>query len=240
MPDNLNIYQKLAKIRKPVEVIKKNRRGYGYTYVDEEEILSKITGLMGKYNVSLVPSIVPASAVVEPYHYTKTKTTKDGKTYEEHVNEVIVHADMEWRWVNNDNPEDCVTVPWFFVGSQSDVSQSFGSALTYASRYFLLKYFNVATSDEDPDDYRRRQKEAEDEEDRLIAEKIVEQIHALVTEHLKNNPDDKQKVIAITKKFVKENGKASANYYAIETSAVATALLDALRTEFSNNSEEEK
>ena len=240
MPDNLNIYQKLAKIRKPVEVIKKNRRGYGYTYVDEEEILSKITGLMGKYNVSLVPSPVPAYAVVESYHYTKTKTTKDGKTYEEHVNEVIVHADMEWRWVNNDNPEDCVTVPWFFVGSQSDVSQSFGSALTYASRYFLLKYFNVATSDEDPDDYRRRQKEAEDEEDRLIAEKIVEQIHALVTEHLKNNPDDKQKVIAITKKFVKENGKASANYYAIETSAVATALLDALRTEFSNNSEEEK
>lgn len=68
MSEVLNIYQKLAKIRKPVEVVKKNRKGYGYTYVDEEEILSKITGLMGKYGVSLIPNITHGSAVVEPYH----------------------------------------------------------------------------------------------------------------------------------------------------------------------------
>ena len=79
MAENLNIYQKLAKIRKPVEVIKKNRKGYGYTYVDEEEILSKITGSMGKYGVSLIPSITHGTSQVEPYHYVKTKTTKDGK-----------------------------------------------------------------------------------------------------------------------------------------------------------------
>ena len=29
--EQLNIYQKLAKIRKQVEVIQKNKRGYGYT-----------------------------------------------------------------------------------------------------------------------------------------------------------------------------------------------------------------
>lgn len=96
MAEQLNIYQKLAKIRKPVEVIKKNRRGYGYTYVDEEEILSKITGSMTKYGVSLVPSITHNTGRVEPYHYVKTKTTKDGKTYEEHVNEVMVSAEMDW------------------------------------------------------------------------------------------------------------------------------------------------
>jgi len=123
MSEQMNIYQKLAKIRKPVEVIKKNRKGYGYTYVDEEEILSKITGLMGKYSVSLVPNITHGSAKVEPYHYVKTKTTKDGKTYEEHVNEVMVRADMDWIWVNDENPADRVVVPWFFcwltVGCQS-------------------------------------------------------------------------------------------------------------------------
>ena len=161
-------------------------------YVDEEEILSKITGLMGKYGVSLIPNITHGSAVVEPYHYTKTKATKDGKTYEEHINEVMVRADMDWIWVNDENPEDRVVVPWLFVGSQSDASQAFGSALTYASRYFLLKYFNVATSADDPDNWRSRQREAENQEDRLIAEKIVDQIHKLVTDHLAANPDDKQ------------------------------------------------
>ena len=30
---NMNIYQKLAKIRKQVEVIQRNKAGYGYKYV---------------------------------------------------------------------------------------------------------------------------------------------------------------------------------------------------------------
>lgn len=236
----MNIYQKLAKIRKPVEVIKKNRQGYGYKYVDEEEILSKITGLMGKYGVSLLPNIVHDSTVVEPYHYMKTKATKDGKIYEEHVNEILVRADMEWIWVNDDRPEDRVIVPWIFVGSQADASQAFGSGLTYSSRYFLLKYFNVATSDDDPDNWRNRQREAEKEVDRLVAEQILNQVHTLVTEHLAAYPDSKQDIISVTKRYAKENGKASANYFAIENPTVASELLKALNTEvFEKNNKKE-
>lgn len=231
----MNIYQKLAKIRKPVEVLKKNRRGYGYSYVDEEEILSKITGLMGKYGVSLIPNIVHGSASVEPYHYVKTKATEDGSFYEEHVNEVRVSADMEWIWVNNDNPTERVVVPWFFVGSQGDASQAFGSGLTYASRYFLLKYFNIATSNDDPDKWRGRQREAEAEEDRLVAERIIDQVNTAVTEHLARVPGDRPKAIAITKRYAKENGKASANYYAIESPVIAAELLKAIQTELLND-----
>ena len=233
MPKNeaatLNIYQKLAKIRKPVEVIQKNKRGYGYSYVTEDEILAKITGLMGTLGVSLVPNIVPGTSVIEPYHYTKSKAAKDGTPYEEHVNEILVRGEMEWIWVNNDNPEDRIVVPWMFVGSQADASQSFGSALTYASRYFLLKYFNVATSDDDPDNWRSKQREAEDEEEKLVAQKIVEKIHDLVTAHLSEHPDDRQKIADITKKYARdEKGKATGNYFAIDKSATAAQLLEAL------------
>ena len=79
--EQLNIYQKLAKIRKQVEVIQKNKRGYGYTYVSEEEILAKITVFMDKYHLSLVPGIVGGTTKVEPYPYKKTKTTKGGEIY---------------------------------------------------------------------------------------------------------------------------------------------------------------
>ena len=125
--EQLNIYQKLAKIRKQVEVIQKNKRGYGYTYVSEEEILAKITVFMDKYHLSLVPGIVGGTTKVEPYPYKKTKTTKGGEIYEENVNEVLVSADMTWTWVNNDNPEEKVVVGWTLVGQQSDASQAFGS-----------------------------------------------------------------------------------------------------------------
>ena len=226
--EELNIYQKLAKIRKPVEIIRKNKKGFGYTYADEEEILSRITGLMGKYGVSLIPNICHDSLKVEPYHYLKTKTMKNGTPYEEHVNEIIVTADMEWIWVNDENPTERVVVPWVLVASQSDASQALGASLTYSSRYFLLKYFNSATSDSDPDNYRTRQKEAELEEDRLIAEGIIEQVHTIVSEYVKANPDNKQKVAAIVKKYAKKDGKPSSDYFRIKESAVASQLLSEL------------
>ena len=235
----LNIYQRLAKIRKVVEIIKKNKKGYGYTYVNEEMILSKITGLMDKYQISLIPEIVAGTAKADSYQYSKTKFDKTGKPYEERVPEVMVQGDMQYTWLCNDNPEDKVVVPWFMVGSQSDASQSFGSALTYSSRYFLLKYFNVATSDDDPDEYRRRQAEAEEEEDRLIAEKIINKLHTKIQEHMAANPGDRAAIIALTKKYAKDNGKPSANYFMIEDSATASEFMKALDAEVFKKNEEE-
>ena len=69
---DLNIYQKLSKIRKQVEVIQKNKAGYGYKYVSEDEILARISGLMDKYSLSLIPCVVRGSAAVEPCADTQT------------------------------------------------------------------------------------------------------------------------------------------------------------------------
>lgn len=49
--EKINLYQKLAKIRKMAEVIQKNKKGYGYTYVSEDVILAKVTAGMEKYGV---------------------------------------------------------------------------------------------------------------------------------------------------------------------------------------------
>ena len=50
---DLNIYQKLANIRKQVEIMKKDARAYGYNYVKEEDILAKVTVFMEEYNLKL-------------------------------------------------------------------------------------------------------------------------------------------------------------------------------------------
>lgn len=231
-PDCLNIYQKLAKIRKPVEVIQKNKSGFGYKYVTEDVILAKITGLMNSLGVSLIPKIKPSTTKVEPYSYKKTKARKDGSIYEENVNEILVHSDMEFEWVNNDNPEDKIPVSWTFVGQQSDASQAFGSGLTYATRYFLLKFFNVATSDDDPDHWRSMQKEAEATEDKEIASKINENITAYINSYLETHMDKKQDVIKIIKKYAKENGKSTANYNVITNPEISSQLFDEIKNTF--------
>lgn len=227
--EDMNIFQKLAKIRKPVEVLQKNKSGYGYRYVTEDLILAKITGLMDKYSVSLVPNITQGSTVVTPYSYTKTKATKDGKIFEEKVNDILVKADMEWHWVNNENPADRIVVPWTLVGQQADASQAFGSGLSYSSRYFMLKYFNVATSDDDPDNWRSLQREAEETENREVSKAIVEQIHKMVSEHIASHEEDRQKIYDLTKKYAKDSkGKASVNYNLITDPVAAGKLLEEL------------
>lgn len=229
----LNIYQKLAKIRKPVEVLKKDSKAYNYNYVKEEVILAKITGLMEKFGVSLIPSIVPQTTVVTPYHYVQTKVTAKGEVYENHINEILVKFDMEWHWVNNENPTERIIVPWAAVGQQDDASQALGSGLSYSSRYFLLKYFNVATSDDDPDAWRSRQKEAEESEGKEVAKEIIARVHTVVADHLTANPDDRDKVSGIVKKYaVTKTGKPSANYHDITDPEKAAALLKDLQTNF--------
>lgn len=219
--EKLNIYQKLAKIRKPVEILQKNKAGYGYKYVTEDAILARITGLMDRLGVSLIPQINPGTIDVEPYHYVKTKTTKAGDTYEEHVNEILVHCDMQWVWINNEDPDDRVVVPWAMVGQQSDASQAFGSGLSYASRYFMLKYFNVATSEDDPDRWRSAQKEAEATEDRAIAEGIIATFDTAVRQFIADNPDKTDEVKKFITRFVK-----SGNYNSIKDPTLAAKLLE--------------
>lgn len=222
MSEQLNIYQKLAKIRKPVEVMKKDSQAYGYSYVNEEAILAQITGAMQKYHVSLTPSIVPGTLQVSPYSYTKIKKDKAIP-----VNEILVQADMLWRWVNEDDPSDFIDVPWSMVGQQADASQAFGSGLTYCGRYFLLKYFNVATTNDDPDNWRSRKKEAENQEDALIARGIINELHKKVTEFVETNEDAKPDITKIVKKYTKkDSGKPSANYFAIKNPDIASELAD--------------
>lgn len=234
MAENLNLYQKLARIRKMTEVITKNRAGFNYRYTSIDEILARVTAGMNKYNVSLIPRVVPGSASSDVHTFEKTKFTKDGVMYEEKNYEMISYADMTFTWVDDDNPDDRIEVPWFVTGSQVDPAQAFGSGLTYGLRQFLLQYFQIASLDkEDPDDWRSKQREAETLETRLMAEAINDQINTLVNERMESHPEDKPKVQAIVKKFAKANGKPTANYYAIEDPKVSSELLSVLKTEFS-------
>lgn len=196
----LNLYQKLALIRKTVGALKKNRSGFGYKYVSEDEILAKVTAGMDRYGISLIPKICPETAKVTPYQYIDKK----GKQ----ASEIIVSADMGFRWVNNDNPDEFIDVPWLVVGQQSDAAQAFGAGLTYTNRYFLLKYFQMATVEDDPDAWRAKKKRAEEEGDAEelsnLKEKIIaaaqkkiesgvsqESIYNVIAEHTggKKNPN---------------------------------------------------
>lgn len=218
--EQLNLVQKLAKIRAISDAVSKDKKGYNYTYADITDILAKVTAGMKKYGVSLIPQIVPNTASVVQNVVVNTKVDKTGKAYDNTVTEMLVKADMIFRWVNDENPSECIEVPWFVTGSQGDPSQAFGSGLTYCTRYFLTSYFQIAQSNSDVDAYRSKQREAEASEDKAIADEIIAQFDGLLKAYLADNP----KKVDDVKKFISRYAK-NANYLAIKEPNLAAKLM---------------
>ena len=227
---SMNLFERLAMIRKNVEVVQKNKAGFGYTYVTDDELFAKITGAMTKYHVSLIPTVVPGTAEVTPYKYDKiNKKTKEI----EPQNEILVKAEMTYRWVNNDEPADFIEIPWILVGQQADASQAFGSGLTYSMRYFILKYFAVATPEDDPDNWRSKQREAEAAEEKALARSIMVEFDTEFRGWLASNPDKRDEAIAFFKGFEK-----SGNYMNIADPRLAAKLRTDFAEKFYDTTEE--
>lgn len=140
-----NLKQKLQEIKSVVAIMQKNKDGHGYKYVDEESLLLVINDEMMKKELRLIPNIIPGTLKTDVINYQNSKGQP--KT------DVLVQADMEFIWEDISSGET-EKVTWALVGQQADASQSLGSGLTYCNRYFLLKYFNVATTQDDPDKIR--------------------------------------------------------------------------------------
>lgn len=227
MSQNLNLVQKLAKVRDVASVVSKDKKGYGYNYTDILEILALVTGAMKTQGISLIPKVVPGTTRVEVVQTVDTKTAKDGTVYDKKSTEMLVTGDMIFTWLNDENPEEHIDVPWYVVGSQSDPSQAFGSGLTYCTRYFLTSYFQIGQTEQDVDDYRSKQKAAEEAEDRSVADSIISEFDTMLRVFLADNPDKKEDVTAFIGRYAKKS-----NYLAIKDPVIAGKLATDFKAEF--------
>lgn len=230
--EEMNIFEKLAEIRESVKILQRNKKGFNYRYVTEDEILNKITLGLKTYHIDYYPSTVRGSLSCQSLDYQKIKVINKstGETMGEPIHEILLHGDMVYRWVNLDNPADTYDVDWMFVGSQADASQAFGSALTYSNRYFLLKFFKSSTSDDDPDAWKAKQEENKKEQDALAAKDIIEEIDKFL-KAIKTS-DNEQTIVETIKSMVKVGGKPSVNYAAITDPIIAANLLKKLKDNF--------
>lgn len=225
--EGLSLIQKLSKIRAHVDVMQRTKKGFNYKYIPLDEILANITGVMEEYRVSLIPSITPGTSNVRLVSFEKLKTTKTGQQFKEPINEYVVTADTKYIWVNDDDPDDTLEIEWAMSGAQSDPSQAFGSGLTYSFRYFLTNYFQIAQTEEDPDNWRSKQREAEAREDRENAEAIIKEVDVAIRTFLGKNPDEAKNVKALTTRYA-SNG----NYLVISDPRLASSLLADFREQF--------
>ncbi len=222
---DLSIWQKIAKIRQMVKAIQKNKEGNNNSYADEEQVLSKITAGLDTYNLVCYPNIVPSTLCCETREYEKTKTDKKGEVIRtEKAQDILLRGDMVYTFVNVDNPSEKLDVPWSFVGQQTNASFAYGGALTYANRYFFLKFFNAPTTSDDPERYVEKV-------DDVILNSLIDEIDTTVNRFVTENPARKEEVTELMMKYAKnDEGKPTANYYKITDKRIAEKVLTALNT----------
>lgn len=173
----MNLYQKIIKVREVAKGFaqEEQKAGLKYTYVSGNQILAKIKNEMNAQQLILQPSIQLGEH--EQYHYT----TK----YDKAMTDFIVKGKMSYTWINAEKPEEREVIEWAYYGQQSEISKALGSGLTYAERYFLLKYFGLPTDEDDPDgkpetEYKNKNNNnSEKESNSNLSEKQINRLFAI-------------------------------------------------------------
>lgn len=147
----LNLYQKLHKIQVEVLGLGKDKKGNNYEYVTGNKVLSHIKPLMNELNLLLKQEILSIDNERQDYK------TGVGTSYEKDKSEILSKVMMRFTWIDTETGEKDENL--FGANGQNDWEKGLGSALTYAERYFLLKFFHIATDEDDIDNPDRKPEE---------------------------------------------------------------------------------
>lgn len=178
------IYKKLLEIQKKINGLGKDSKGYNYQYVSGSKVLGSIKPLMNEYGLILKQEVVETSA------------TPAGEK------DVLFTVNMRFTWVDVETGETDVNT---FAGAGCNgKDKGIASALTYAERYFLLKYFHIATDEDDVDYYDNSQPSKVEikENEKELEEKINKSIEMI---EFKYSEGEIEKMLAkLHKKSLKE------------------------------------
>jgi hypothetical protein len=184
----LNLYQKLLEVKKQVPYLQKDKAGHQYQYASPSQVLGVINPLLNEMGIILKTEVVECKA---ERIFAKPKAfdvwiNKVNTPQVHDLNETMFHLKMKMTWVCVDSGQ--MDVNEFFSAGVNGDEKGLGSALTYAERYFILKYFNIPTDSDDPDSFQTKHLSAEQlakmkqEEEEAQRKAIAELYNKAITE----------------------------------------------------------
>ena len=168
----MNIYQKLLKIQQRINGLGKDKQGNNYKYVTGDKLLGEVKPMMNELGLLLKQEVLSIENVRQDY------ATRNGSKSE--INSKVM---MRFTWVDSDTGEKDENL--FGANGQNDWDKGVGSALTYGERYFLLKYFHIATDEDDIDNPERQTTPP-------IAHEVVKDTTAEISKLLESSKDLKE------------------------------------------------
>jgi hypothetical protein len=163
----MELREKLLELREAIPYIQKDTKGQNCTYAKGVDLLGVIKPKMANLKINLIPQVLTQNLQMLESGLDKNGVTK--YTY-------VVNGDMAYVWQDVETGER-ESVNWQYFGKHNaDPAQAFGCAMTYAERYFLLKFFQIETDKDDPDAYNQKQ-----EQRKPISEEEIAQLREVAT-----------------------------------------------------------
>lgn len=133
-PNKMNIYQKLVLVRQEVVYVKQEAKGYNFSYASGKDIIGAVRKKMDELNLLLVPNTESFEFVDFPKGSATIRIPK---------------ICISYTWINADNPAEQIVTRATYFEDKMTGCQAIGAIETYAERYFLQKFFQIATGKDD-------------------------------------------------------------------------------------------
>lgn len=146
MTEFKGVYPKLHEIQKKINGLGKDKQAFGYKYVTGDKVLEHVKPMMNELGLLLKQEVLSIENTRQDYN------TKNGSK-----SEILSKLEMRFTWVDIESGEKDENL--FGANGQNDWDKGVGSALTYAERYFLLKFFHISTDEDDIDNPDRKPQE---------------------------------------------------------------------------------
>ncbi len=150
-----NIYQRINEVRKAIGYVQKDKDvGFGkssYRAVTHDAVTGMVRAALIQHGVVIVPSVVTSE-----FHQAELVTTigDDGKERTAHAKQRLYEATFQIEFVNMDDPADRI-VTHQTAHALDNGDKAPGKAMSYATKYAILKLFNIETGEDEESRYQQ-------------------------------------------------------------------------------------
>lgn len=158
----MSLVAKLAELQKNIRGLGKNVSSGQYEYVSGSKVLNVIRPAMDDLGLLLTTEVKDVTATRQDYQVGNGREKS----------EMFIVAHLLFTWIDAESGERMPCE--FYATGQNGWDKGIGSALTYGERYFLLKFFHIATDIDDVDFPHERDKEVNSPVSATSANHVIE------------------------------------------------------------------
>ena len=141
----MNIYQRINAVRKAITYIQKDKSvsagsAGSYRAVTHDAVTGMVRQHLVEHGVIIAPTLI------ESMFHPK----------EEGAKQRLYSASYDVRFINMDAPDECVTIR-IEAHALDNGDKAPGKAISYATKYAILKLFNIETGEDEESRYQREE-----------------------------------------------------------------------------------